>query len=120
MYKYFDYSEFDQPGRPGTGNNMNIDFMNMLDSTRHDAGIAFHVTSGFRDEKYNRTIGGSDNSAHLRGKAADIAATDSRTRWLIINAAIKNGFNRIGIGRTFIHLDSDKSLPQDVIWHYYD
>lgn len=29
------------------------------------------------------------------------------------------GFNRIGVGKTYIHADNDNSLAQNVIWHYY-
>ena len=36
-----------------------------------------------------------------------------------MSAAIKVGINRIGIGKNFIHLDTDKKKSQDVIWHYY-
>jgi hypothetical protein len=28
------------------------------------------------------------------------------------------GFNRIGVANTFIHVDNDPSLPEDVIWTY--
>ena len=36
----------------------------------------------------------------------------------VVRAAVKVGFKRIGIGRSFIHLDNDPSLPQPVAWGY--
>ena len=36
------------------------------------------------------------------------------------DAALKVGFKRIGVGKTFIHLDDDMTLPQNVIWNYYE
>ena len=49
----------------------------------------------------------------------DIVCNSSDTRWKIVTAAIAFGFRRIGIGKNFIHLDCDDSLPQQVMWHYY-
>jgi hypothetical protein len=44
---------------------------------------------------------------------------DSSTRLQLVEAAIKAGFRRIGIGKTFVHVGVSKQLPQDVIWTYY-
>ena len=93
-------------------------FLEMLDDARDIAGIPFRITSSFRTPEYNAKIGGSKNSAHLRGKAVDIACDNSGERWQIVSALLKVGFRRIGIGKTFIHVDLDDSLPQNVIWLY--
>ena len=82
--------------------------------TRSIAGIPMVVNSGYRCEKHNKAVGGSANSAHLRG-AGDIKATTSKEKFLIVNAAIKAGFHRIGIYQNFVHLDDDDSLPDHVI-----
>ena len=50
----------------------------------------------------------------------DIRANSSATRYKIVAAALVAGIRRIGIGKTFVHIDNDDSLPQGVIWHYYD
>ena len=98
--------------------NMNRAFIHKLDSTRSIAGVPFTVVSGYRCEKHNTEVGGKSDSAHLRGLAADIAVIGSCGRFKILDAAFRLGFNRIGIGKTFIHLDTDKSLPPQVIWLY--
>jgi hypothetical protein len=51
--------------------------------------------------------------------AADIACSGSRERFHMVRALLGVGFDRIGIGRTFIHVDNDPAKSEDVIWHYY-
>ena len=115
--RYFTIDEFKCPdcGRA----EMNEDFLEMLDKARDIAGIPFVITSGFRCPSHNKKIGGRPNSAHLRGLAADIAVTNSRARFLILDALIKAGFRRMGIGKNFIHVDLDNTKPYPVIWTYY-
>ncbi len=67
------------------------------------------MTSGYRTEVRNRQVGGKVNSSHLIGKAADIHAPTSMVRFRIIAALVAAGFTRIGIGRTFIHVDNDST-----------
>jgi|TARA_R110001632_G_scaffold52524_8_gene130196 uncharacterized protein YcbK (DUF882 family) len=117
--KYFKLSEFESPDLKESGENMDLFFLLMLDQCRDLAGIPFKVTSGFRTEKHNKKIKGVLNSSHLKGLAVDISAKTSQERYKIINAAIKIGFKRIGIGKSFIHLDADKTKAQEVMWDYY-
>ena len=116
--KNFKSSEFDQRGMPGSGDRMNMNFIDKLEKCRELAGIPFKINSGYRSPETNKLVGGASESAHLRGLAADIKVADGRQRFQIIEAAIKVGFIRIGVSASFIHLDSDPSLPQDVIWTY--
>ena len=70
-------------------------------------------------EQHNREVGGTENSAHLAGLAVDIKCTDAWSRFKILHALLSVGFQRIGIGRTFIHVDDDLTKPQGVVWDYY-
>ena len=97
---------------------MKVDFLDMLDACREYAGVPFVITSGYRCEKKNTLIGGVYNSAHTKGMAADIRATDATTRYAIVEAAFKVGFTRIGVAKSFIHLDNDHTKPQELIWTY--
>jgi len=119
--KYFDLSEFDSPDYTDSGDNMDINFVRKLDEAREIAGIPFKVNSGYRTPFHNTMVGGVESSSHMNIPccAVDIKAEDSRTRFLIISAAIQVGINRIGIGKNFIHLDADITKSQDVTWHYY-
>jgi len=114
--KHFKPSEFDSRDLPGSGDGMQLQFIERLDRARDRAGVPFAINSGYRTPEHNRKVGGKPNSAHLRGWAADILTPDLKTRYLIINALIHEGLNRIGIYGTFVHVDCDPSLPAGVVW----
>ncbi len=98
--------------------NMDTDFLEKLDEAREFAGIPFIINSAFRTPEKNEAVGGKPNSSHLKGLAVDIRSTDSRTRFLVLNALIHVGFTRIGVADTFIHVDYDFEKDQQVIWTY--
>ena len=116
--KYFSYEEFASPDVPHSGEYMDDNFLEMLDSAREISGIPFKINSGYRTIEHNYEVGGKSNSSHIVGKAADIAVKGSRQRWIITEALIQAGFNRIGIAKTFIHVDSDDTKDANVIWTY--
>jgi len=119
----FNLKEFDSPDLSGSGLNMDKDFLSMLDNARDIAKTPFKITSGYRTKEHNiaiyKKLGKKPiESSHLKGLACDIACSDSRARFLIINALLKAGFTRIGIANNFIHVDSDCEKSQNVIWTY--
>lgn len=123
MKNYFKSHEFDSPLQQGSGQLMDKDFLAMLNNARHIAQTPFVITSGFRIEQDIERLEKagyqvSRNSSHLKGVAADIACADSNKRYIIIDALLKAGFNRIGIAKTFIHVDNDSEKPANVIWSY--
>lgn len=113
----FKSSEFECDG-VNCYDNMDKLFLEMLDNARDIAGIAFDLTSTFRSVEYSKKKGLSLTSSHTLGFAVDISAPNSLTKWIIVNALIKAGFKRIGIGSNFIHADNDKNKPQNLIWTY--
>lgn len=124
MLKYFNYEEFDSPDEDGSGlpttdgGKMSISFLHKLDEARAIAGVPFKITSGYRSEKHNATVGGRVGSSHLKGVAVDIYCNNSLDRTKIINALVKVGLGRrMGISKTFIHTDDDKYKPA-AIWLY--
>ena len=116
--KYFKLSEFDSPDMVGSGEAMDKEFLSKLDQARSLCDIPFRITSGYRTEDHNRKVKGVSNSSHKKGYAADIACTDSVKRHKIITSLLKAGFTRIGIAKTFIHVDNDPSKPANVTWVY--
>lgn len=115
-YPNFSVEEFDSPDFPGSGNNMQKDFLDLLQKVRTEADVPFVINSGYRSQNHNKKVGGRFDSAHLRGYAADIACPNSTMRHKILKAAYKLGVPRIGIYDTFIHLDNDPQLIKNVTW----
>tara|TARA_R110002020_G_scaffold129168_5_gene289399 strand:+ start:3747 stop:4115 length:369 start_codon:yes stop_codon:yes gene_type:complete len=121
--RYFTLSEFDSPDERGSGEMMDPDFLAMLDEARDCAGVPFVITSGFRTVSHNKKLikegyNASRNSSHLLGLAADIYCTDSRSRFIILDALQEVGFTRIGVAPNFLHVDLDINKPQHRIWVY--
>ena len=117
--KYFSLSEFDSPDKIGSGKLMDYTFLEKLDYARGNAEIPFKINSGYRTKSRNLLVGGGVGSSHLKGLACDIMCIRSRDRFIIINSLLEVGINRIGIAKTFIHCDVDKSKDPDVIWMYW-
>ena len=121
-FRNFSYDEFDSPLQEGSGQLMSNELITMLDDARDLAGVSFKITSGFRVESDIQRLKKagykvSAKSSHLKGLAADIACNNS-TRYNILESLLKVGFNRIGIGSTFIHVDIDPDKPPFTIWTY--
>ena len=116
--RYFTLDEFDSPDLPGSGAQMQPEFLQKLDEARHLAGVPFRINSGVRTPEANRRAGGVETSSHLTGWAADIQATSSNRRYLILSALIQVGIRRIGIADTFIHCDMDPNKANNVTWLY--
>jgi uncharacterized protein YcbK (DUF882 family) len=100
--------------------DMDPAFLARLDDAREIAGVPFVITSGFRCRKHNAKIGGVEDSAHVWGVAADIAAASTSRRFHILRGLMLAGFRRIGLSVEdgFVHVDQDEDKPQDVIWGY--
>jgi len=107
MTKYFKEIEY----------KMDKDFLAKLDKAREYAKMPFVINSAYRSPDHPESIK-NPSSSHIKGLAVDIKATDSRTRYRILDALMSVGFNRIGIASTFIHVDDDKDKSSDVIWTY--
>jgi len=114
---HFDIQEFDDPTLQNSGINMDATFLQMLDDARGIAGIPFTINSGYRTKEHNEKVGGVSNSSHLVGKAADIKVGNGNERYIILNALIKAGYKRLGVGQTFLHCDNDETKPNS-IWTY--
>lgn len=116
--KHFTLDEFDSPDQPGSGEKMSSDFLKKLDKARKIADTPFIINSGYRTDSHNNYVGGKPNSSHLKGMAADIRCTDDAQRAKIIQSLIEVGFNRIGVAKTFIHVDNDPQKNANRIWVY--
>jgi uncharacterized protein YcbK (DUF882 family) len=117
IWQYLEYFTRDEFGY-AQGVEPSTDLVLRLEQAREIAGVPFVITSGIRSNEHNAAVGGSPGSSHLTGNAVDIACTTSSDRFAILHALIEVGFERIGIGSNFIHVDNDRSKPQGVCWRY--
>lgn len=119
MSKYFAPAEFKHCTPACDISQMDAAFLERLDALREFVGIPLVLNSAYRSKSYEKAHGRTGNSAHTRGLAVDIRCNASATRYRLVAGALVCGFKRIGIGKSYIHLDVDESLDQGVIWHYY-
>lgn len=83
----------------------------VLDPLREAYGRPIRVTSGYRCPQLNRLVGGSPNSQHMRGEAADIQPLKSEKSEAkseldkLARILIGNGkFDQLIVYPTFIHV----------------
>ena len=116
--KYFKEAEFKRCKPASSLQDMDQDFMSMLDSAREAAGIPFVLNSAYHSVEYEKKMGRNGRSAHTSGCAADIRCHSDSNRFNIIFALFQVGFTRIGIAKTYIHADNSKEHTQNVKWIY--
>ncbi len=120
MSKYFAPAEFARCTPACRIEDMDADFLALLDKVREKAGIPFVLNCAYRSREWDIAKGRSGNSAHTKGLAVDIRCGSNANRMKIVRAALQCGITRIGIGKNYVHIDADDSLTQNVIWHYYN
>lgn len=96
---------------------MSHEFMERLDKARCIAETPFIINSAYRSIAYELERGRTGTSSHTKGVAVDLRCTDGAARLQIIRGLLAAGFVRIGIGKTFIHVDYDTEKTPN-IWLY--
>lgn len=87
--------------------DMNQDFLDHLLLAQKALGKKFRINCAYRSLAYEKSKGRNGLSSHVKGLAVDIATPNHADRLFIVAALIIMGFRRIGIARTFIHVDDD-------------
>lgn len=100
----------------GTREDIDFYLVSFCDSLVNTMDEEITFSSGYRCKECNEEVGGAVNSAHLFGKAVDIAPIDSYQRYKIVAFATTKGVRRIGIAKDHIHLDLDESKKQQIMW----
>lgn len=126
LSEHFDTSEFRCPcgscnysTDDGVDKFISRNLILLLEAIRAYANQPLFVTSGLRCPARNKAVGGEDNSAHLRGEAADLRVLSSADRYELVIAALTKGCRRIGVYKNdrIIHVDvATIGVPQDVMW----
>lgn len=88
---------------------LSVRLLYLLEEIRRITDQPVSINSGYRTPAHNRKVGGSKNSQHVLGKAADIVV--GRMHGNVGNAlkiailASQLGFKGIGVYPTFTHVD---------------
>lgn len=117
-YPNFSKKEFDCKA---TGENeMQHEFMVVLQAIRKDFNKAMTITSGFRSKRHPIEAKKThSNGEHTQGKCCDVSCVTSQDRFTLVQLALKHGITRIGVAKNFLHLGiGGVGLPNNVIWDY--
>lgn len=80
------------------------ELLERLQALRDALGRPVIISSGYRNPTHNAAVGGSPDSYHLRGMAADIRVQGLSPADLA-TAVRQAGFRGIGIYNDFVHVD---------------
>ena len=106
--KNFKYSEMickDGTEVPDQYQNYMLICVTELQALRDKLGKPITITSAYRIPAWNKQVGGTRNSYHLKAQAVDIKVKGLKPYDLAIWAARYTNFNGFGIADSFIHLD---------------
>lgn len=117
--KYFNAREFFYRGASDEHLKLNSDppaslWPNMettaktLDEARKRLKAPIRLTSIFRNEAYNRRVGGVRNSTHRMFSACDCVTANVAQLYLVLLDLRREGYFKGGLGlyRSFVHIDS--------------
>jgi len=102
--RYFKESEF-LMGSENVFDKMDKPFLQVLDNLRECVNEPLYINSSFRSEEYNKSVGGSKTSQHLKGNAVDLKCDNGALRLKIVENALGLGLS-VGVAKTFIHIDN--------------
>ena len=106
LSKHFNMSEFDcKCHRPNCNYTLlQSCLIRKLESARYDLQTPFIITSGFRCQKHNESVGGKPKSQHMFGAACDIEFPKDVDRNFFIKV-LEETFPFIIVYRSFVHCD---------------
>jgi hypothetical protein len=83
-----------------------------LEKVRELLGHPIYVSSGYRGPKVNSAVGGSKNSAHMRGYAADFTSPGFGTPQDICHAIMDStiDYDQLIFEGTWVHFSNDPQM----------
>lgn len=118
IYNYFNVKMLASPDLANSEINMCPIFLQKLEQVGKILNKKLTFSSGYRTAAHNLKVGGVPVSAHRVGKAADVICLTGRDKFVFIQACLQVGITRFGIGRSFVHIDIDKTKPSKVFLNY--
>jgi len=115
--KYFT----DEGDFKGNMDKMDPKLLGMLDALRKEYGFPITINSSYRSPEHPIEAAKNKPGEHAHGAAVDIKCVGGEATYLLVAAAIKCGFKRIGISRksNFVHVGIGyPGAPSTTIWTY--
>ena len=107
LTKNFKVSEFKSRSYPVVF--IGDEILEVLQNLRDRLGVPINVNSGFRNKNHNDSVGGSTNSAHLLGLAADISC-NTVPAWRVAHMLYMLYYKQVAIGlhtkENYVHVDT--------------
>jgi putative chitinase len=93
-----------------------------LEQVRLLLGVPLFITSGYRCPTLNRAIGGTSNSAHSLGYAADFKAPQFGNPDLIVETIKESGikYDQLICEGTWVHISFDPNMRQETLRALFD
>lgn len=121
-----DKKGIDNTPSPEVIENLNNLIVNVLNPLRETYGKPILISSGYRSYELNRAVGGSNNSQHLTGEAADLVPATSGKGELdkIFNTAKQlNNFDQLILeenakGNRWVHISFSKNRQRGQVLLY--
>ena len=114
--KYFAHKELECKCGCGKA-DMDDMFLERLDMLRYRYNKPIYLNSAYRCANHNKNVGGVSDSPHTLGLAVDIKCNGQEKYWLM-KYAFQLGFQGIGVGDTFLHVDDKTQEPRPNVWTY--
>jgi hypothetical protein len=91
--------------------------MAILNSIREELGRPLYANSICRCRNHNTAEYGKNDSAHLKGMAADLRVENDSERFALLHAIFNNHHEvvRIFLGKNYVHIDIDFTKPSRVV-----
>lgn len=100
-----------------SANDLDLVFLRKLRKVADVYGKDLVITSAYRTVDYEISKKRSGNSSHCKRLAVDIAVNNGSDRLKLVYCLLGIGFKRIGVAKSFIHVDMDSDKP-DSLWVY--
>lgn len=106
---------------------MDAGALRLFSKIRRRAGVPFRIRSAYRPPARNAAAGGASASEHMNAPctAIDLHVRNNYERFRIVQAAIMEGIERIGIypaaadNSGSVHIDCGRHNPTSRIWTRY-
>lgn len=92
--------------------------LDMVQVVRDDLDRPMQVNSGGRCGYHPNEIRKTTVGDHGKGKGIDIACANGVERMELVQAALRAGFNAIGVAKTFVHFGHRPNAKVAVMWTY--